>query len=233
MEEKIENISQIEAPEEMASFFNKRAEGYDDHMRNNIESYYEFYPHIATPIEESDKQVKFLDLGCGTGLELEYIFKKAPHAFIKGVDMSSDMISTLYDKYSSYRSQIDCIVGSYLEVEFGEEIYDYIVSVMTMHHLLYDEKKELYMRIRRALKPGGKYIEGDFVVNEKDEMEYFKEYVNKMSLSSLDTNKLYHIDIPFTVEKQKILAIDSGFKCFDLIYESENSAVYTMTKAQK
>ena len=55
--------------EKMDDYFAARVEGYDDHMRTNIEGSSQFYAYTASLLpQEPDSRV--LDLGCGTGLEL-------------------------------------------------------------------------------------------------------------------------------------------------------------------
>ncbi len=56
--------------EEMSDFFTKRLHGYEEHMSVWEESY-QLFAEIL-PLECK----KILDLGCGTGLELDRIWKK-------------------------------------------------------------------------------------------------------------------------------------------------------------
>ena len=59
--------------EKMDVFFENRLEGYDEHMLTAIEGANEFYKFTAAPLPmKADSEV--LDLGCGTGLELEEYF---------------------------------------------------------------------------------------------------------------------------------------------------------------
>ena len=63
--------------EKMGDFFDNRIAVYDEHMMTNIESANEFYPYTATQLP-SKSGARILDLGCGTGLELEAYFKINP-----------------------------------------------------------------------------------------------------------------------------------------------------------
>ena len=60
--------------EKMGEFFDKRLSSYDEHMLTEIESANEFYPYTAGLLPK-ESGAKVLDLGCGTGLELEEYFK--------------------------------------------------------------------------------------------------------------------------------------------------------------
>lgn len=70
--------------EEMALFFENRLAGYDAHMMAAIEGAAEFYRFTAMQLP-STEHCTVLDLGCGTGLELEEYLALNPSARIKGV----------------------------------------------------------------------------------------------------------------------------------------------------
>ncbi len=217
-----------EGPEKMDEFFNARAETYDQHMDANVEDFQKFYRKISHPIPKTSQEIKILDLGCGTGLELEYIFQKAPRARITGVDISEKMLEILLAKYREKSQQITVVNRSYLDFDFGAGLYDYVVSVMTFHHLDYDTKKSLYERINYSLKKVGKYIEGDYVVSKAREGELLTEY-NEIK----KRDSLYHLDIPFCRETQEKLLRSAGFNKIQLLFSSGESAIFVGEKPKE
>lgn len=80
--------------EKIDKFFANRLSGYDKHMRECIEGANEFYKFTASllPLNEN---CKILDLGCGTGLELEEYFKINSAAYVTGIDLSAAMLGEL------------------------------------------------------------------------------------------------------------------------------------------
>jgi tRNA (cmo5U34)-methyltransferase len=86
-------------PEEMSAFFNARAEGYDEHMQEIVESFSEFYTSISTVILETEEPLNIVDLGAGTGIEFEYIFRRAPNSRVTAIDLSSGMLDRLEKKF--------------------------------------------------------------------------------------------------------------------------------------
>lgn len=215
--------------EQMSEFFNNRAEGYDEHMLSflNCKDEHGYYRMISNDIKETQDKIEILDLGCGTGIELEEIFRKCPNANVTGVDMSEGMLDKLRDKYSRFKDQIHLIKGSYLDIVLPNNKYDYVISSMTMHHFTYELKKQLYMRIKNYLKRNsGIYIEGDYVVDEGKEKQYLEEYDEKMN--NRDKN-IYHIDIPFTIETQKKLFIEAGFSMVEVIYRERDAAIFVVS----
>ena len=67
-----------------------------------------------------------LDLGCGTGLELEEIFRRFPDLSVTGIDMTASMLEKLRQKALSPRLKLIC--GDYFSVNFGREAFDAAVS---------------------------------------------------------------------------------------------------------
>ena len=84
--------------EKMDEFFENRLAGYDEHMLTEIESADAFYPFTARclPVGEN---CRILDLGCGTGLELEFYFAINPSARVTGIDMTKGMLDALERKF--------------------------------------------------------------------------------------------------------------------------------------
>ena len=212
-------------PEEMKSFFDLGVNGYDEHMASTVEDYWNFYSKIATPFEKTDEPIEVLDLGAGTGIELEFIFDKAPNAKITAVDLSEVMLKKLVKKYVTFSSQIRTIVDSYLSLKLKPHSFNYVVSVMSLHHLMPAKKIALYKKLRNALVPTGAYVEGDYIVSLEEEKRLLKEFsLQKRNHSLLDDGQ-YHIDIPFSEERQIRALKDAGFKEVDIIFRTSRSNV--------
>lgn len=196
--------------EEMSLFFNDRADGYDSHMLGEM-NLAEFYDAIEKCFEPVAKSVKLLDLGCGTGLEIEKVFNVYPDAEITAVDLSENMLEKLKEKFVGRLSNINIICGSYFDVPLGVEAFEYVLSTYSLHHFSHDDKTELYKRIHDALKPGGRYIEGDYMAASMEEENRCLEE-NRRIREELGLNEgFYHYDTPFTAETQIRLLRQAGF----------------------
>ena len=216
----------------MSDFFDKVSGGYDAHMEANVEAFEEFYSVVAAAIPETQEAISILDIGCGTGLELAGVFGKAPNALITGIDLSVEMLNILKDKYAAYSSQITLLEESYLTYPFGEETYDYIISVMTAHHLLPESKCELYRKIKKALKPDGKYIEGDYITTPEKEKEVRDRFYEIQKSNRGLEDGTHHIDLECSLETQKRLLAEAGFTKVDVLWEWGETAVYTASGNQ-
>lgn len=231
----VENVEKIE---NMAEFFDLRAAGYDEYMRDFIfadTTFTQFYQAVSSPIEKTDESLNILDLGCGTGLEIEALIQRVPNARITGVDVSENMLELLKKSYASYMNQITLVEDSYLTMPFGTRTCDHIISAMSIHHLLRDAKRDLYVKIHSALKPGGKYIEGDSVIPADMESQFLAEYHKDLEGMPQAEDGHYHVDIPYSIGTQRSLLLEAGFRDFELIWQKDstavwNIAVYAVTK---
>ena len=217
-----------EKPETMAAFFDTRAAGYDDHMRDIFTdaTLAQFYGALSSPIEETDQPLNILDLGCGTGLEFEALLQRAPNALITGVDLSVNMLELLRERYTAQMSQITLVTDSYLTMPLGAQEYDHIISAMANHHLLRETKRKLYRKIHAALKPGGSYMEGDPVTSAEMEGQFLAEYHESIAGMPSAEDGHYHIDVPFSLDTQRSLLLEAGFTDFQLVWQRDCTAVW-------
>lgn len=80
--------------EKMGEFFDRRLDGYEAHQLTCIDSAGIFYPFTAGCLP-AQPGASILDLGCGTGLELSYYFKRNPTARVTGIDLAQGMLAEL------------------------------------------------------------------------------------------------------------------------------------------
>ncbi len=223
-------MDQRPLPETMADFFDARHDRYEEHMAQAVVGFERFYQAVARPIPETQAPLRILDIGCGTGLELKAIFAKAPGALITGIDVSWAMLKRLRETYVDRIDQLNLIQGSYLDLPLGEGVYDFVVAVMTLHHLKPPRKGQLYGRIRSALKTDGSYVEGDWVVSAREERRYLREYEQRVAGLPQAGGVPYHIDVPLSLPRQKRLLIRAGFSSVDVLWQEEGNSVYVARK---
>ena len=201
--------------EKMSDFFEARLDGYDEHMMTNIEYASEFYPFTAKQLPTAENCC-ILDLGCGTGLELEEYYPLNPSAKITGVDLSQGMLSALKKKFAD--KDITLICGSYFDVYFGMSLFDSAVSVESLHHFTKAEKVPLYAKLHRALKDGGYFVLTDYFSLTDEE-----EQMHRQNLSELKTEQgisddaFYHYDTPLTVKHETEALFEAGFSSVEVL----------------
>lgn len=195
--------------ERMDDFFTARVDGYDEHMRENVEEDSEFYKFTAAQLPQNGNE-HVLDLGCGTGLELEAYFEVNPTAKVTGIDLTEAMLKALKEKFKD--KDITTVCGSYFEVPFGEEVYDAAVSVESLHHFSKEEKIPLYTKLCKALKPGGRFILTDYFADLDEQEDYFRrELLRIRKEENLPDDVFYHYDTPMTVAHEIEHLLAAGF----------------------
>ena len=207
--------------EKMADFFAARADMYDAHMINDVEGCKEGYEKMAEYVPENTK--KLLDLGCGTGLELEYILSKFPDLYVKGIDLCEEMLLKLSEKYKD--KNIELICGDYFTEEFGGD-FDCAVSFQTMHHFSHEKKSVIYKKICDALSSDGIYIECDYMVEaQQEEDHWFSENSRIRREQGIGEDEFYHYDTPCTVKNQIKLLKKAGFATVNRVMRIENTTM--------
>ena len=201
--------------EKMSDFFEARLNGYDEHMLNDIESATEFYPFTAKQLPTAENCC-LLDLGCGTGLELEEYFKLCPSARVTGIDLSKGMLAELERKFTD--KAITLVHGSYFDVPLGKDAFDAAVSVESLHHFTKEEKITLYSRLRTALKSNGYFILTDYFAPSDDEEIMHRQNLNSLKAEQgIADNEFYHYDTPLTVEHEKDALLEAGFSSAEVL----------------
>ena len=207
--------------EYMGAFFDARVDEYEAHMMQHVDGADRYYEVTAQMLPLRPK-MKLLDLGCGTGLELEAIFRRLPEAQVTGIDLSEKMLEKLREKFPEKR--LTLYQGSYFDLPLGETAFDAVVSVQSLHHFTPERKRGLFERIRRALRPGGIFVLTDFVApNDAIEARCFAEY----AALNVQEPGVYHFDTPLTAEHDLALMAQAGIDEPALRWREKNTVVMT------
>ncbi len=192
---------------EMREFFNSVANEYETHMSEFVSGAQEYYQKTAEFIALRQPK-KLLDLGCGTGLELDEIFKRLPDLQVTGIDLADKLLAKLRQKHND--KNITLLNTSYLEWDYPEKEFDGVVAVMTLHHFDYKTKADLYKKIRKSLKQGGFFIETDYIItDEKDEAFFISERARLRAENNITGLDMY--DTPLTVVHELQALREAGF----------------------
>jgi len=215
--------------ERMSDFFAARVEGYDEHMLNDVEGCREGYKMMASLIPDGIRTI--LDLGCGTGLELEEIFRRFPDVSVVGIDLTQEMLDRLRQKYPE--KDITLICGNYFDVDLGEGIFDTAISFQTMHHFPKADKVMLYEKIYGALAPKGIYIECDYMVTDQsieDELFALSERLRREQ--NIPDGEICHFDTPCTVDNQIAMFKKAGFSSAEMVWRVGNTTIIVAKKLE-
>lgn len=200
--------------EEMADFFSARLGDYEEHM-NHWKKLYEWMGELVP-----DQTRTLLDLGCGTGLELDEIFRHHPQIEVTGIDLSSDMLAKLREKHPN--KKLHLIVADYFQQPFGTACYDVAVSFETLHHYKAEKKLSLFRKLYQSLKPGGIYLEADYFADDEEWEEFlFAECDRRRKKWEIPEDVFVHFDTPLTLEHEQELLQRAGFSKIRVLSREE------------
>lgn len=191
--------------ENMDAFFSARIDGYEEHMSIWAEAYRRFAQLLPAQPGE------VLDLGVGTGLELDEIWAIDPTIPVTGVDMCQTMLDLLIQKHRNKNLAVVC--ADYFQYDMGENKWDTVISFESFHHFLHPEKLALYQKIFRGLKPGGILLLGDYIACCDEEEEMLRDiYLEKRKQYAVPEGQFIHFDIPMTLDHETAILREAGFK---------------------
>ena len=210
--------------EGMAEFFAHRIGIYE---KTHLDHWALEYGHIADYFDGELQTL--LDLGCGTGLELEAVYRKYPNITVTGIDLSDDMLEELRKKYAKQSPVL--IQADYVRYPFDQEEYDAVLSFESLHHFEYDQKQRIYDKVYRAVKPGGCYLECDYMACcDEEERICLESYRVRREYSGIPDGQFVHIDIPLTLGHQVELLQLAGFSAVTVLYQNCGTVILRADK---
>jgi ubiquinone/menaquinone biosynthesis C-methylase UbiE len=132
----------------MQGFFDRAAPGWDD--RTGAGSVLHLAPlAAATPLIGSDPE-RILDLGTGTGIAALFLAREFPHASVRGVDLSEQMIAAAKRKVGLDPSgRVAFKVADASDLPYADDSFD-LVAQLNM--------PPFFAETARVLRPGGHFV---------------------------------------------------------------------------
>lgn len=96
-----------------------------------------------------------LDLGCGTGDMVNFLYETISQVNVTGVDNSKQMLSHACRKYP----QRDFVYGDIMRLPFPNGCFDFVIATNSLHHLASShEQLEAFEEINRVMKNKSVFI---------------------------------------------------------------------------
>ncbi|SEQ96504.1 Methyltransferase domain-containing protein [Faunimonas pinastri] len=151
--------------------FDRDASEYDALRRALIPCFDSFYGTALDLIADwhPGGSIRVLDLGAGTGLFSGMILDGSPAAHLHLLDASPSMLDEARKRLHRYEG-IEFSVGDMAAGDLGGP-FDLVVSALAIHHLDNAAKRDLFLRIRRSLAPGGLFVNAEQVLGPTPRIE--------------------------------------------------------------
>ena len=101
-----------------------------------------------------------LEIGCGTGAFARALASRCGR--VVALDLSAEMIRVARSRSSRFEN-LEFQLADAMTWGFPQSHFDFVCSIATLHHL---EQRELLLKIKRALKPGGVLVVLDLVQSD-------------------------------------------------------------------
>lgn len=214
--------------ESLPDFFNSVAHLWDAKFAADCAH---LHRETARRIAPTEEPIRILDVGCGTGLELEAIFERAPNARVTAMDQAPRMLAEVKRKYAERMSQIELLEASCVDWPARLVGFDYVVSILCVHHFPPQTKVGIYRSFRRALKEGGVYVEGDQMTRGtagSEDHELFERWIARLPGGRQGE---WNFDVTLNAETNRRLLFDAGFGDIAGPWFVEDGAVMTATRS--
>jgi SAM-dependent methyltransferase len=150
-------------------------------------------PVIPTLVEnyQLDNSSSVLDVGCAKGFLLYDLKLTFPEIHVSGIDISEYAISN-----SKSKVKLDLQVGSATALPFGDNLFDFVISINTIHNLEIQDCAKALKEITRVSK-GKSFITVDAYRNseEKDRMEAWN--LTALTMMSVDEWKNFFVEVGY------------------------------------
>jgi L-threonylcarbamoyladenylate synthase len=145
----------------LAGQFHFDPAGYEEMIREDIPVYDLLQDELVDVSGDGARRV--LELGTGTGETAARLLDRHPDAELVGIDESTGMLEVARSRLPADRASLGV---ARLQDRLPDGPFDLVASALCVHHLLADEKRDLFDRIHAVLAPGGRFVLADVVVAE-------------------------------------------------------------------
>ncbi len=218
--------------------FDRAATEYDRFRNALIPDYQEFYgAALAALPSDKKKAYRILDLGAGTGAFSKLVGQAYPHARVTVSDFAQSMLDQARDKLSRNKRFDFALLDMLMDPLPGE--LDIIVSSMAIHHFDHADKRYVFSRICKALKPGGIFVNADQMSSgaEEEDQRLFEHWLGDVRSAGICEKELNSVlermsehdqNAPHDLQVRWLR--EAGFGKVDVPYQNYFWAVFKATK---
>src|SRR5215210_5308174 len=159
-------VARVFMPTESSGQLHLNPDTYLDEIRTDVGHYDALQDASIDAIPRAPTRV--LELGVGTGETTRRLLERYPEAQVTGLDSTPEMV------FHAKRLGIDARLAR-MEDPLPDGPWDLVISVLSVHHLDDDAKRDLFRRVRetsRALVLGDVVRTGEQTVSLEDGVDF-------------------------------------------------------------
>lgn len=219
--------------------FDESVGHYDSWVRTALPSYDEMFATAVSlvPFGESD-DFDVLDLGAGTGLFSQVVYRQFPRARFVLCDVAEKMLGVARQRFGTDKAHFTYRVDDYRSLR-ELNAYDVIISSLSIHHLEHAEKRSLFRAIHAALRDNGVFINVDQVRGPTEMLteKYWTTWLDYVRGRGADEEQISasierrtEYDKDASLREQLDWLAEAGFRNVDCIYKNWFVAVFFAEK---
>ncbi len=159
--------------------FDETVAFYDQWIKKAIPGYNDLFSVALQMIPfATDAPIAVLDLGAGTGLFSQYVFARYHQGNFVLMDLAVELLEVARRRFKDHSQQFNYIPGDYREIS-GEARYDLVISSMSIHHLMDEDKQRLFGQVFNLLKRPGVFVNVDQIRGETPDLQrlYWEQWL--------------------------------------------------------
>ncbi len=125
------------------------------HMRSYLETRCQTLADIIERFHGNKKDLHILEVGCGTGLTLEFLAQRDSSTKLFGTDFSKTMLRQSHDKALKTKNRISVTLGNAFGLPFNDHQFDVVFATRFIHQFYHKDKKTIHQELSRVTKKGG------------------------------------------------------------------------------
>lgn len=150
----------------IVSEFDRFAEDYTRDMRKMVPYYDQLMTTFTACLDESFSPHTILDIGCGNGNVTHQLLTRFPNARYLLTDASPEMLRNCKERFPN--TDISYHEVFFQDMMFDDSSFDLIAAGFSLHHLKADEKRDLFKKIFKWLRPNGLFLSSDLMISKND-----------------------------------------------------------------
>jgi SAM-dependent methyltransferase len=154
-----------------------------------------FWQPVVPDIQQQyglNERSAVLDVGCAKGFFLYDLQQCIPGITAKGIDISEYAITHAKEEIKE-----DVVCGCATNLPYADNVFDFVISVNTVHNLVQDECGQALLEIMRVSK-GNAFITVDAYRNAEEEARMYEWNLTAKTIMHVDEWKAFFRKIGYT-----------------------------------